>query len=90
MDVSRLPPEMFLTQVRTRVPRHFAARRGLATLGNRRLPERTMAILGGRLQRKNTAPLWHQKTREGWTIMAEAHALEDCLEPPQVALGKEP
>lgn len=28
--------------------------------------------------------------QKGWTIMAEARALEDCLEPTQVALGKEP
>lgn len=64
MDVSRLLPEMFLTQVRTRVPRHFAARRGPAALGNWRLSEPTMAIPGGRLQSRNTAPLWHQEIRE--------------------------
>ena len=93
MDVSRQPPAVFLTEVRTCVPRRFAASHGLATLGNWRLPERTMAILDGLAAvREHGSPL-ASEDREGWTcwtVMAEAQALNDCLEPTQVALGKEP
>ena len=95
--LGREPPEqsadVFFTQIRVRVMRHFAVRRRLAVPANLGLAVRTMPIPGGYLFRKNAPPPGPQMIWEGWThlsVIGEANEFRDHFEPPQTASRKEP